>query len=83
MPSKWKTLLALTVIYLGVAFDWNWIWGVLFITWTGSDFNSKETFLIEAITRRENSVLYWIIMFTWISLSIYLIGVDLFKLFAN
>ncbi|MFT6308322.1 MAG: hypothetical protein ACJA0Z_003494, partial [Halioglobus sp.] len=55
----------------------------LFITWTVSDFHSKETFLIEAITRRENSVLYWIIMFTWISLSIYLIGVDLFRLFAN
>jgi|GEM_PF-169110 len=74
---KWKTILGLLLIFVAVLFEQNWMWGVLFILWTIPALRSGETFFVEPISRRANPVLFWLIVATWIGLSVYLVVADL------
>ena len=77
---RWPTILALAMVYIAVFFDWNWVWGLLFIIWTVPALFSGRAFFVESIERRRNPVLYWFIVITWIGLSLYLIAADLWPL---
>ncbi|RMH48613.1 MAG: hypothetical protein D6694_00300 [Gammaproteobacteria bacterium] len=68
---KWRTLIALLLIANAVMMDWNWIWGLLFLYWLVLDLIYQETHLVERVTRDENPVLYWVIIFTWFFLSLF------------
>jgi len=68
---KWKTILALVLIFIGSIMGWSWVWGVLFLFWAGTDIIYQETHLIEQITRSENPILYWIVVVNWIVLSLF------------
>lgn len=81
--SKWKTVLALIAVYLAVIMGWNWVWGLLFIMWTIPALYSGRTHLVEEITRDENPMFYWIIIGTWIALSIFMIVFDVMQLFRG
>ena len=72
----WKPILALALIYVGILFDWNWTWGVLFLLWTLPSFYSGRTFLVDEVEREPNPILFWFIVATWTWLSAYLILVD-------
>ncbi len=78
---KWKTALALLVIYLAVFMNWSWVWGVLFIMWTIPALYSGHTHFVEPIDRETDPVFFWLIVGTWIALSIFIIAFDLSKLF--
>ena len=77
---KWKTLLALAVVYVAVVMEWNWVWGVLFMMWTIPALYSGRTYFVEEIDRRTHPVLFWLIVGTWITLSVFLVAVDLLNL---
>jgi len=74
---KWKTILALAIVYLAVIMGWSWVWGLLFIMWTIPALYSGQTHLVEEINRDENPVLFWLIVGTWMGLSVYMIVGDL------
>ncbi|MGI9372821.1 MAG: hypothetical protein ACR2OJ_10020 [Hyphomicrobiales bacterium] len=80
MFNKWKTLLALALIYIAVLFEWNWVWGALFIFWTIPALYSGRTHLVEEVERKSNPVLFSLIIGTWLILSLYLILADIFSL---
>ncbi len=80
MFDKWKTLLALVLIYMAVLFEWNWVWGVLFLFWTVPALYSGRTHLVEEVDRKTNPALFWLIIGTWLTLSLYLIAADIFSL---
>lgn len=77
MNIRWKASLALALVYLGILFSWNWVWGVLFLLWTIPALGSGRIHLIEEVDRGSHPVLYWLILATWIFLSLYLIWIDL------
>lgn len=68
---KWKTILMLLVLYIAILKDWQWIWGVLFSIWVIDNLNSKSTYLIETIEKKDHPILYWTMISTWIALAIY------------
>ena len=70
---KWRSLVGLVVVYLAVLFEANWLWGVLFLFWVIPDLKSGTTYFIEPLSRRENPVLYWAIVLTWLILSVFLL----------
>ena len=80
MQFKWKTIVALAIVYLAVVLGWSWVWGLLFIMWTIPALYSGQTHLVEVINRDQNPVLFWLIIGTWIGLSIYMIIGDLLPL---
>ena len=72
---KWKTLLGLLMIYSTVVFypHYQWLWGVLFLYWTIPSLVSGISYFIEPIHRRDNPLLFWVITFTWLVLSAYIL----------
>jgi hypothetical protein len=51
--------------------NWEWAWGVLFLFWVIPDIFSGITYFIEPIDKKQNPILYWIIIASWILMAIY------------
>lgn len=79
LATKWKTVLGLLILYVAVLFEQTWVWGALFIFWTALGLRAGETFFVETVRRRDNPILYWLIIATWIGLSLYLIATDFIR----
>ena len=77
--KKWRTIIALVIMYVAIIMDWQWVWGVLFLFWVIPDIFSGVTYFIEPIDKINNNLLYWIIVFSWILMAIY----SLSTLFIN
>ncbi len=68
---KWRTILGLILVYIAIWFNWQWIWGILFILWVIPDIISGVTYFIEPIEKKEHPILYWFIICSWLLMSIY------------
>ena len=74
---RWITLGALAIVVAAVVFNFQWLWGLLFLFWAAPSLATGVTFLVEPIRREENPWLFWIITLMWLGLSLALIGIDL------
>ena len=71
-PSiKWRTIIAIVLMYVAIIMYWEWVWGILFLIWVIPDLFRGVTYFIEPIAKDENPVLYWIIVLTWLLMSVY------------
>ena len=82
MKKQLPNLIALAVIYVAVLAGWQSVWGVLFIMWTIPALVSGEVHLITRVRKRENPLLFWSIIITWIGLSLFLLFADLIPAFS-
>jgi len=71
VSTKWRTILGLIVIYIAMWFNWQWVWGILFLLWVIPDLFTGVTYFMEPIEKKETPVLYWIIILSWILMSLY------------
>ena len=67
---KWRTILGLILVWVATILNWQWIWGVLFLIWIIPDFFTGVTYFIEPITKKDNPFLYWLILISWVALSV-------------
>ncbi len=67
---KWKASLGIGLIALYFLTGWSWIWAVFFTFWVFMDVKSGHTHLFESISRRENPLLYWVIVVMWAVLGV-------------
>ncbi|MEW7290243.1 hypothetical protein [Aquimarina sp. 2304DJ70-9] len=74
-PTKWRTIIALILMYVAIIMDWQWAWGILFLLWVIPDLVSGTTYFIEPIDRTTNPFLYWVIIISWILMALYSISV--------
>ncbi len=77
--NKWRTILALLLMYVAIIMSWEWAWVILFLFWVIPDLFSGITYFIEPISKKENPVLYWFIILSWILFALY----SLSTLFIN
>ncbi|WP_299122031.1 hypothetical protein [uncultured Tenacibaculum sp.] len=68
---KWRTLIALVLMYIAILMNWEWAWGVLFMFWVIPDLFSGITYFIEPISKKENPKTYWIIIISWIFMALF------------
>lgn len=71
---KWRAILGLLMVGMAVLTEASWVWGLLFIIWVVPDIRHGSTHFLEHVERRRNPVVYWLIIATWIALSIYLLA---------
>ena len=71
---KWRTILGLIFLYIAMWFDLQWAWGLLFLLWVIPDIMTGITYFMEPIDKDENPILYWIIILSWILMSLYSIA---------
>lgn len=76
---KWRTIVALVLIYVAIFMNWEWMWGILFLYWVVPDVFSGVTYFVEPIYKKENPNLYWIIIISWVLMAFY----SLSTLFIN
>ena len=77
---RWLTLAALAIVIAAVIFNFQWVWGLLFLFWSGTSLVTGVTFLVEPIHRDEDPWLFWAITTLWLGLSVALIVIDLANL---
>ena len=72
---KWRTIVGLILIYLTVVLypSYQWIWSVLLIYWVIPDLVSGTSHFIERIERKDDPILYWIIIITWLAMAAYIL----------
>jgi len=70
-PIKWRTIIALVLMYIAMLMNWTWAWGILFLLWVVPDILSGMTYFIEPIEKKEHPLLYWIIIVSWILMAVY------------
>ena len=78
---RWFTLAALAIVVVAVLFDYQWIWGLLFLSWSAPSLYTGVVFLFEPVHRAESPRLFWSSGARWLGLSLALIGMDLARLF--
>lgn len=69
--SKWRSILGLMLIYIAMWYNWQWIWGLLFMLWVIPDLFSGATYFLEPVEKIKNPILYWVIIGSWILMSVY------------
>jgi len=70
---KWRAMLGLFIVLIAILFELNPVWGVLFLIWIIPDLKSGSTHFLEHVERHKNPIVYWLIMATWLALSLYLL----------
>lgn len=70
-PIKWRTIIALVLMYIAMTMNWTWAWGILFLLWVIPDILTGTTYFIEPIEKKEYPLLYWIIILSWILMAVY------------
>ena len=75
--SKWPTIVALGLLLAATAAGWYWIWGVFFLYWAVYGIVTGQAFVIQAITRDENPLLFWLVSLTWVALAVLAIVYDI------
>ena len=68
---KWRTLIALVLMYIAILMNWEWAWGVLFMFWVIPNLFSGITYFIEPISKKENPKTYWVIIISWIFMALF------------
>ncbi len=72
--TKWRTIIALLLMYIAILMNWQWAWGILFLLWVIPDVLTGITYFIEPIEKKENPLLYWVIVISWILMALYSIS---------
>ncbi|NQZ42854.1 MAG: VOC family protein [Flavobacteriaceae bacterium] len=62
---KWKAIIGLLLILIGIVGDWTWLWSLFFTFWVVQDLRSGQTYLMETVSRTQNPILYWVILLVW------------------
>lgn len=71
LPSRlWPTWLALVVLWALTLTNQVWVYALLFIGWAIYDITTGESNFIQRTTRQDNPVTFWVIVSTWVALSI-------------
>ena len=68
---KWRTIVALILMYIAIFMNWEWSWGILFLFWVIPDLFTGVTYFIKPILKKENQDLYWVIIVSWILMALY------------
>lgn len=80
---KWKTILAMVTVYLAVIMDWQWLWGIFLIGWIIMDLVRGSTYFVEYISKDENPILYWFILFSWFWMAVFIFVIEFYPMLLS
>lgn len=67
---RWKALLALAFVWVAIYFNMNWIWGIIFLIWVIPEIKFGVAYFLEDVERSKNPITYWLIISSWILMSV-------------
>ena len=69
--SNWPTLLVLLFLFVAITMGWQWVWGVFFLFWGIDGIRKEASYIIEPVRKKDNPVVFWILIGSWFGLSLY------------
>ncbi len=69
----WRAIAGLGCIWLAVLLDIQAFWGILFLLWTWPVIKSGRADFIDPVPRKTRPILYWSLVATWVTLSLWLL----------
>lgn len=66
----WPTWVAVSALWFVVLADVTWVYALFFLAWGLYDLVTGKSSFVQHITRRENPITYWLVVATWIVLSV-------------
>lgn len=77
-PVKWKTIFAIFLVIGAMVLEMPILFGLLYILWAILDIKTGYAYIIEDVSRKDNPILYWIIVVLWMSSGLYIFWNELF-----
>ena len=65
-PWPWKTLLGLGLIIVELVLQTGIISGLFMLLWAIIGINSKQTYILEILSREAHPILYWVTIHLWL-----------------
>jgi len=69
--KKWKTIVALSLLFFAIIFNWNWFWAVFILLGLIHIIKSEEIHFVESVTKKEHPKLYWVMIAIWSLLALF------------
>ena len=80
--SQWLSIGALAVVIAAVVLDFEWLWGLLFLTWSVPSLFTGVTYLVQPISRDQNPWLFWTVVLLWLGSSVAMIAWEIYEQFG-
>lgn len=64
------------ILMVSTALGYQALWGLLFLYWTITNFNSGHAFLLSDVTSDEDPILFWLVQIAWVVLGLLLVILD-------
>ena len=74
--------LALPVLLVAAIMGLYWVWGLLFLWWLVPALSTGYAHLVFEVDRREDPILFWIVVAMWAAFGLMLIATALFPQYA-
>lgn len=69
--------IAVAVLLLATLFEHYWIWGLLFLWWAYTSWQTGEAFVLETVRVQDNAPLFYLIILMWAGFGILYASQDL------
>ncbi len=70
LRRPWMTWVGLAALWVLTFSGQYWMWSALFLGWAAYDIFTGESSFIQRVTRRGDPVTYWLIITSWVALSL-------------
>lgn len=72
----WPSIVALALFWAASLTSYQWPWGVLFLLMTLPSFFSGQTYLVQVITRKDQPIMFYLVVGSLTLMSIMMIAWD-------
>ena len=69
--KKWKTFVALILMFFAIIYNWSWFWVLFLILGFINVLKTKTIHFVEKVSKDETPKLYWIMIAIWALLVFY------------
>ncbi len=80
--SRFLNYLAFALLMISLALGFQSLWGALFLYWSARSIGTGHVFLLSAVIRDEDPILFWLIQFAWVAFGLWMIAADVLPAFA-
>ncbi len=71
MMKKWKTFVALILMFLAIIFNWSWFWIIFLLLGFANILKTEAILFVEEVSKKETPKSYWIMIIVWSLLIFY------------
>lgn len=81
LGDKTPTIVAMVLFWAAALSEYQWPWGIMFLAMSIPALISGESHFVQTVTKRDNPVLFYVVVWSFIITSVTMILIDVWPLF--